>query len=93
MCFCSATGIEYYFPALVRLSLDTATNDDFYFAQLLFHLEYGGTENRFLKHCSAEQREFIARFLEHMITTYPDEIEESMCTEDAFNVYQLWKSA
>jgi hypothetical protein len=93
MCFCIAEGIEYYFPALVRLSLDTATNEDFYFAQLLFHLEYGGTENRFLKHCSSSQRKFIAQFIEHMIAMYAREIEENMCATEALNTYELWKSA
>ena len=92
ICFCSAEGIEYYFPALVRLSLHTATEGDFYFEQLLFHLEYAGAENRFLKHCSSSQREFIAQFIDHMITTYPEEIEETMCTTDALNAYELWKN-
>ena len=93
MCFCSAEGIEYYFPALVRLSLITATNEDFYFAQLLFHLEYGGKQNRFLQHCSVPQREFVVRFIEHMIATYPGEIEENMCATEALNTYELWKNA
>ena len=91
MCFCSAEGIEYYFPALVRLSLETATNGDFYFDQLLFHLEYGGMENRFFQHCSASQKEFVARFIEHMIATYPDQIEEAMCATEALNTHELWK--
>ncbi|NNE63820.1 MAG: hypothetical protein HKN34_07045 [Gammaproteobacteria bacterium] len=92
LCFCSAPGIDYYIPALLRLSLDTVTNE-FYFEQLLFHLEYSGKENRFLKYCSSSQREFIASFIEHMISTYPEEIEESMCTTEALNTYELWKSA
>jgi hypothetical protein len=92
MCFCSAEGIEYYFPALVRLSLDTASNEDFYFCQLLFHLEYGGKENRFFQHCSLSQREFVVAFIEHMIVTYPDELEESMCATDALSTYELWQS-
>ena len=93
ICFCSAEGIEYYFPALVRLSLETAVDEDFYFAQLLFHLEYGGTNNRFLNHCSSSQREFVAQFIEHMIATYPKELEEYMCAAEALNTHELWKSA
>lgn len=93
MCFCSAEGIEYYFPALVRLSLATAIEEHFYFGQLLFHLEYGGKENRFLQHCSVPQRRFIARFIEHMIATYPGEIEENMCATEALNTYELWTDA
>ena len=92
MCFCSAEGIEYYFPALIRLSLDTTSNDDFYFCQLLFHLEYGGRENRFFKHCSPSQREFVAAFIEHMITTYPDELEMNMCATEALTTYEHWQS-
>jgi hypothetical protein len=93
LCFCSAEGIEYYFPALVRLSLDTATNEKFYFEQLLFHLGYDGTGNRFLNHCSSSQREFIAQFIAHMIATYPRELEESMCATEALNTYELWRGA
>lgn len=89
--FCSAEGIAYYFPALVRLSLDTADKEDFYFEQLLFHLEYGGAENRFLKHCSALQRDFVARFVEHMIASYPGELENNMCATNALNTYELWQ--
>lgn len=93
MCFCSAKGIEYYFPALVRLSLETAGNDEFYFGQLLFHLEYGGEENRFFLHCTEPQKEFVASFIEHMIFTYPGKIEENMCADEALRTYELWKSA
>lgn len=92
ICFCTAAGIEYYLPALVRLSLQTATSD-FYFEQFLFHLESGGGENRFLRHCSQSQREFIARFIEHMISTYPEEIEQNTCTTAALNTCELWKNA
>ena len=91
MCFCSAEGIEYYFPALVRLTLATASDEDFYFCQLLFHLEYGGKENRFLQHCSRSQREFVAAFIEHMISTYPDTLEQNLCATEALNTYELWK--
>lgn len=91
MCFCSAEGIESYFPALVRLSLETTEKNEFYFEQLLFHLEYGGEDNRFLQHCSQIQKEFVASFLEYMIDSYPAEIEDNMCTDDALRTYELWK--
>ena len=93
MCFCSPEGIEYYFPALVRLSLETAENDEFYFDQLLFHLECGGKENRLFLHCTGPQKEFVASFIEYMIETFPGQIEENMCADEALRTYQLWKSA
>jgi hypothetical protein len=93
MCFCSAEGIEYYFPALIRLSLETAANHEFYFDQLLFHLKYGGKENRFLLHCSRSQKEFIVSFIEYMIATFPGQIEENMCADEALRTYEIWKDA
>lgn len=93
MCFCSAEGMTYYFPALVRLSVETAENDEFYFAQFLFHLEYGGAENRLLSHCTGPQKEFIASFIEYMIVTFSGQIEKNMCADDALRTSELWKSA
>ena len=45
VCFASAEGKQYYFPAFVRLSLDSIDHE-FYFGQLLFHLEGSGAGNR-----------------------------------------------
>lgn len=89
ICFSSAEGMKYYMPAFVRISLDSV-DADFYFAQLLFHLEYDGENNRFLCGCTSAQREFVAKFLEYMINTYPDEIEENMCADEALSAYQMW---
>ena len=92
MCFCSAEGLKYYFPALVRLSIETVT-DDFYFDQMLFHLAYDGPENRLLKSCVGPQREFVASFLAHMISTYPSQIEENMSVDQALSTHELWTKA
>src|SRR5690242_13994900 len=41
LCFTSAEGFAYFFPALARLALDSAGPDrDWYGPQLLFHLTY-----------------------------------------------------
>ena len=90
--FCSAEGIGYYFPALVRLSLETAESEEFYFDQMLFHLVYGDKENRLLLHCTRPQKEFVASFIEYMITTYPGQLEKNMCADEALHAYQLWKT-
>ncbi len=92
LCFCSADGMKYYLPALVRLSLDTV-NEDFYFAQLLFHLEYAGAENRLINSCSSMQRRFIADFLKFMIEQHPEQIEENFCSDEALRAYQLWSDS
>ena len=93
LCFCSPEGLAYYFPALVRLSLETAENDAFYFGQLLFHLAYGGEENRLLLHFSGTQKVFVASFIEYMIATFPDEIEKNMCADEALRTHELWQKA
>ena len=92
MCFCSAEGMKYYFPALVRLSVETIA-EEYYFDQMLFHLAYGGPENRLLKSCTAPQREFVAAFLAHMISTYPSQLEENMSADEALSTYELWSKA
>ena len=89
ICFSSAEGMKYYMPAFVRLCLDSV-DGDFYFAQFIFHLEYGVENNKFLCACTSAQREFVAAFLEYMINTYPYEIEENMCTDEVLTTYQMW---
>lgn len=89
LCFSSPEGIRYYMPALVRLSLETAF-DEFYFDQLLFHLEGDGPNNALVTSCSAQQREFVANFIKHMIENYPEQLESNRCVEEALKSYEIW---
>jgi len=89
LCFCSEEGMKYFFPALVRLSLDTI-DDDFYFEQLLFHLGYGGQKNRFLNSCSTDQKEFVSMFLNYMIENHAEKIDKNFEADTALEVQQLW---
>ena len=89
VCFCTAEGMKYFMPAFVRLSLESVSSE-FYFAQFLFHLEYDGRNNKLIKSCNKEQRQFIVAFLEHMIENHAPEIEIHSCSDDALRVYQLW---
>ena len=92
VCFCSAEGMKYYFPAFVRLSLETVS-DEFYFSQLLFHLEADGRENRLLRKCTPAQRDFVAAFIAYMMASFPDEIEDAEATEDARRTCALWSTS
>ena len=89
LCFCFEHGIKYFFPALIRLVLESI-DDDFYFDQFLFHLGYEGENNRFMKSCSTEQKRFVTEFLEYVLNTYPKEIDFNLSADEAINVYQLW---
>ena len=89
LCFCTAEGLLYYTPALIRLSLETAETE-FYFSQFLFHLDYEGAENRLLKACSPEQRKLIGEFVHYMILTYPQQLDNCFDQDVALRVAGYW---
>lgn len=89
ICFSSAEGVKYYMPALIRLSLESVA-DAFYLEQLLFHLEFDGANNKLYLVCDSAQREFMVRFLDHMILNYAGELEKNCCADDALRVRELW---
>jgi len=89
ICFATPEARKYYLPALVRLSLGTIQGD-FYLAQFLFHLQWDGPGNAFVRDCSEEQRGYIARFLEYVIERYPDELDAAYCGDDALAALQIW---
>lgn len=89
MSFCSASGMKYYMPAMIRLCIDTI-DDEFYLEQFLFHLDVYGEENRLYRQCSMAQRRFIASFLEYLIDTYSSCIEEMSCSGQVLRVHELW---
>lgn len=92
LCFCTAEGIKYYMPALIRLSL-TTIKDEFYLEQLLFHLERDGRNNDLVVACSKEQREFIVKFIEYILLNYTNELECNCCENEVLRVLEIWTSA
>lgn len=89
LCFCEPEGLLYYTPAMIRLSLDTV-DDEFYFSQMLFHLDYGGADNRLLNACSDAQRTFIVDFVHHMILQYPEQLDAGFDQDVALRVSDNW---
>ena len=89
MCFASPEGKKYYFPALIRLSLETIESE-FYLDQFLFHLEWDGPDNDFYLSCSKEQRAFIADFLAYLIDAYAETIENNFSADSALKCYEIW---
>lgn len=92
ICFSSEEGIAYYFPALIRLSLETIESD-YYFDQLLFHLGYAGKDNRLLHHFTPRQKQFVAAFLADMICAFPAELERHLSADEALKVHALWSAS
>ncbi|WP_421868839.1 hypothetical protein [Motiliproteus sp.] len=89
ICFATNEGKKYYMPALIRLSLETLDND-FYFAQLLFHLEYDGENNDLFLSCSPEQRAFIGSFIEFFILSHVEALEQNYSDSEALRAYEIW---
>jgi hypothetical protein len=92
LCFCSTDGMKYYLPALIRLCFESMETD-FYFAQLLFHLESNGKNNAFFAACNPQQRRFIASFVEYMINHHAEKIAVNSCSDEAIRVYEIWSNS
>jgi len=94
ICSCEPQGVAYYFPSLARFALEEPGDPmDWYAAQLLFHLTYQGSENRFLDYCDADQRHAVAQLIEHLILSKAKLLEESYTGEDASEGLSLWRKA
>ncbi|MGB0131410.1 hypothetical protein [Chlorobium sp.] len=74
------------------LALETMKSD-FYFGQMLFHLTYAGRENQLLCCATPRQKEYVARFLAHVIEWYPAELEAGIAADEALLAYALWSEA
>jgi len=92
ICFCTEEGKKYYMPSFMRLSLESI-EDEFYFGQFLFHLEYDGEKNSLIQSCSKIQRDFIASFVKYMIESFSNEIEKNGYSDEALRAYELWTKA
>jgi hypothetical protein len=73
ICYVEAEGFIYYFPAFVKLCLNS-NFDQSYISQFLFHLSYDGNSNKYALSFSAEQRDFTIKFLNHLAETKIDTI-------------------
>ena len=91
LCFVSPEGFLYYFPALIRITLDTmAMPQDRYLDQLLFHLMRDGKDHDLVRACNREQRTFVAEFLAYLIEEYAAEIDECTYADDMLKAHDIW---
>jgi hypothetical protein len=89
MCFVEPDGFIYYFPALVRLCLESSEEWS-YIGQFLFHLNYDGPQNRYVLAFSEAQRDFVARFLDHLLETRAELITLYGEDDDLFTAIRIW---
>ena len=90
LCFISAEGFKYYFPALARITL-SGSEDDCYCNQLLFHLTYQGSNNRHFVACDEAQKQAVLALLTHL---YGGAMVEPAGRQESFNdgslrIYEL----
>ena len=68
-------AFQYYLPALARLA--AGRGDEYYLDQFLFHLNEGRITSM-----SASARIAVANFLRELIDVMPDEIDNSLDTDE-----------
>lgn len=89
LCFISAEGFQYFFPALVRLATE-GSGESYFIDQLVFHLELDGERNaRYLKF-TPEQRDYVVRLLSNLVETRADEIDANFDSDALFRVIDIW---
>ena len=91
---CCAQGVAYFFPAMARICLEP-TNDPWgwYAEEMLFHLTYRGTENKFIRFCGQQQRVAVMHLIEHLLETRTQYIEQSCLPEDFEECVKLWRAS
>jgi hypothetical protein len=92
ICFATAEGFRYYLPALVRLTFESATTDDWYLPQLLFHLIGDGPQNRRVVCCSAAQQRAIVAVLWYVVETHPELIVRYGIEDDLQRALEIWST-
>jgi hypothetical protein len=92
ICFITADGFRYYLPALVRLAVASATTEDWYLPQLLFHLIGDGPQNRRVTCCTANQQRAIVALLWHVVQTQPELIARYGIEDDLQRALEIWSA-
>lgn len=91
LCFTSAEGLLYYFPAMARLALDDPHPTlGWYAFQLHFHLTYDHADNRMLRAAAPDQRRAVVGLLRHLVASRPALCDEWDCREELLAAAELW---
>jgi hypothetical protein len=91
LCHISAEGFRYFMPALAGLALDPPRSAaGWYLPQLLFHLNYQGSENRHLLAASSRQREAVVQLLLYIGESRGELVREYGEAEELALTIALW---
>jgi hypothetical protein len=75
------------------LAFESATTQDRYLPQLLFHLIGDGPQNRRVVCCSAAQQRAIAAVLWHMVETRPELVVRYGIEDDLQRAPEIWSTS
>jgi hypothetical protein len=89
ICFVLPKAFKYYFPALVRLSLDSEGANG-YLDQFLFHVTYQGEDSRFFKHFSNAERGATLEVLQYIESNMDDLVHEWNLENELKEAIGLW---
>jgi hypothetical protein len=89
MCFVLPDAFKYYFPAMVRLALDS-TDSDSYLDQFLFHMTYEGEGSRFFGVFSKSQRQVVLSVLRHIRANMASAVELYDLETELEDAIDLW---
>jgi hypothetical protein len=90
MCYVSPEAFRYYFPALVRLALDSGGGPHSYLSSFLFHVLHDGENNLGFRHFTRPQREATLAVLRHLRTNRSGEIEAWALQGELDDAVALW---
>jgi hypothetical protein len=74
------------------LALESATSEDWYLPQLLFHLTYDGPQNRRVVCCTAAQQQAITAVLWHVVETRPELVVHYGIEDDLQRALEIWSA-
>ena len=89
ICFVLPKAFKYYFPALVRLSLDPEGSNG-YLDQFLFHVTYQGEDSRFFKHFSKAERGATLEVLQYIESNMDDLVHGWNLDNELKEAIGLW---
>ncbi len=94
MCLTTQQAVGYFFPTLARFALlPDLLPREWYGEQLLFHLRYEGTDNRFWQWCSPAQCATVAGLLAHLAVARHDMVEGWCHEQNMADALAIWHPA
>lgn len=87
--FMNDTGFLYYFPAFIRLCIESDMENG-YLDSFFFAVTHKGQKNSRLRACTYEQKKFVHDFMIWYRNAHPDLIQQWLVEDDVEQAIKLW---